>query len=81
MEPCNECCGFFVFAGGSSGLEGSTDSNDLFDLRDVRVAVVDGVSHPGDGGEDGLVGHDIVSELDGMSGSPEQWCLNGGIRM
>ena len=80
MELCDKCRGFFVFAGCSSVLESSADSNDLFDLRDIRVAVVDGVSYSGDGGEDSLVGRDIVSELDGMSGPSEWWCLNGGIR-
>ena len=81
MEPCDECHGFFVFAGCSSVLESSTDSNDLFDLCDICVAVVDGVPHPGNGGEDGLVGVDVVSELDGMSSTSERWwCLNGGIK-
>ena len=63
-------------------LEGSTNPNDFFDLRDVRVAVVDGVTYSGDGGEDGLVGGDIVRELDGVSSSAEwSWlCLNGGTR-
>ena len=81
MEPCDKCRGFFVFTGCSSVLESSANSNDLFDLHDIRVAVVNGVLDSGNGGEDGLVGQDIISELDGMSGSPERWCLNGGIRM
>ena len=82
MEPRDECCGFFVFTGRSLVLESWTDLNDLFNLRDVHVAMVDGVLHPGNGGKDGLVGADVVGELDGMSGTPEQWwwCLNGGIR-
>ena len=63
-------------------LEGPNNLNDLFNLCDVRVAVVDGISHSGDGGKDGLVGGDIVRELDGVSGSAEWswWCLNGGTR-
>ena len=61
-------------------LEGTTDSNNLFNLFDVHVAVVDGVTYSSDGSKDGLVGGDVVSELDGVSGMAE-WCLNGGIRM
>ena len=61
--------------------EGATDSNDLFNLFDVRVATVDVVTHSSDGGEEGLVGGDVVSERDGVSGSAKRrWCLNGGIR-
>ena len=61
--------------------EGSTDSNDLFNLFDIRVATVDVITHSSDGGKKGLVGGDIVSEGDGMSGAAERrWCLNGGIR-
>ena len=63
-------------------LEGSTDSNDLFNLRDIRITVVSGVSYSGDGGKDGLIGGNVVGELDGVSGTTEGWwCLNGGIRM
>ena len=83
MEPGDECRSFFVFTRCSLVLEGSTDPNDLFNLRDVRVAMVDGISHSGNGGEDGLIGGDVVRELDGMSGSAEWlwWCLNGGTVM
>ena len=49
--------------------EGATNSNDLFNLFDVRVATVDVVTYSSDGGKKGLVGGDIVSEQDGMSGS------------
>ena len=41
-----------------------TDSNDLFNLFDVCVAVVDCVTHSSDGGEDGLIGGDVVGEPD-----------------
>ena len=51
--------------------EGSTDPNNLFNLRDVRVITVDVVTHSSDGGEESLVGGDIVSEWDGMSGAAE----------
>ena len=62
-------------------MESVTDSNDLFNLFDVCVAVVDCVTHSSDGGKDSLVGGNIVSELDGVSCSAERWwCLNGGIR-
>ena len=61
--------------------EGATDSNDLFNLLNVRVATVNVVTYSGNGGEEGLVGGDVVSKQDGMSGSAEWWwCLNGGIR-
>ena len=63
-------------------MEGSTDLNDLFNLLNVRVAMVDVVMHSSDGGEKGLIGGDIVSEGDGVSGAAERWwCLNRGIRM
>ena len=63
-------------------LEGATDLSDLFNLFNIRVAVVDCVTHSSDGGEDGLVGRDVVSELDRVLGTSEWWwCLNGGIRM
>ena len=63
-------------------MESSTDSNDLFNLHDVRVTVVNGVPHPGNGGEDSLIGIDIVGELDGVSSMSERWwwCLNGGTK-
>ena len=61
--------------------EGATDLNDLFNLFDVRVAMVDVVMHSSDGGKEGLVGSDVVSKWDGMPGAAEwHWCLNGGTR-
>ena len=61
--------------------ESSADSNDLFNLLDVRVATVDVVTHSSDGGQEGLVGGDVVSEWDGVSGSAKwRGCLNGWIR-
>ena len=53
-------------------LEGATNSNDLFNLFDVRVAMVDVVTYSGNGGEEGLVGGDVVSEWNGMSGAAER---------
>ena len=62
-------------------LEGSAKSNDLFNLCDVCVTVVNSVSHSSDGGEDGLICDDVVSELDGVLGMAKWWwCLNGGMR-
>ena len=62
-------------------MEGMTNSNDLFNLFDVRVATVDIVTHSSDGGEEGLVGSDVVSEWNRMSGVAKWWwCLNGRIR-
>ena len=61
--------------------EGATDSNDLFNLFNIRVATVDVVTYSGNGGEKGLVCGDVVGERDGVSSPTEQWwCLNGGIR-
>ena len=60
--------------------EGTTNSNDLFNLFDVCIATVNVVTYSGDGGREGLVGSDIVREWDRMSGSAKWWwCLNGGI--
>ena len=61
--------------------ESSADPDDFFNLFDVRVATVDVVTHSSDGGQEGLVGVDVVGEWDGVSGAAE-WCgyLNGGIR-
>ena len=61
-------------------MKGASDSNDLFNLFDVRVAAVDVVTYPSDGGEEGLVCDNIVSEWDGVSGTAKWWCLNRGIR-
>ena len=62
-------------------LEGATNSNDLFNLFDVRVAMVDIVMNSSNGGKEGLVGGDVIGKWDGVSSSAEwRWCLNGGIR-
>ena len=58
-------------------MEGTSDSDDLFNLADVRVAVVDGITNSGDGGEDGLIGGRVVCDGDGRLDSSE-WCVNGG---
>ena len=58
-------------------MEGASDSYGLFNLADVRVAVVDGITNSGDGGEDGLIGGGIVCDGDGCLGSSER-CVNGG---
>ena len=73
----DECCSFVIFAGRPSVTEGASDSNDLFNLADVRVAVVDGITDSGDGGEDCLIGGGIIRDGDGCLGSSE-WCVNGG---
>ena len=73
----DECCSFVIFAGRPSVSEGASDANDLFDLADIRVATVDGITHSGDSGEDGLVGGGIVCDGDSRLGSPE-WRSNGG---
>ena len=73
----DECCSFVIFAGRSSVSEGASDANDLFDLADIRFAVVDGVLDPSDGGEDGLVGSGVVGDGDGSLGS-SKWRANGG---
>ena len=51
--------------------EGVTDSDNLFNLFDVHITMVDVVTNSGDGSEEGLVGGDVVSEQDGVSGSAE----------
>ena len=73
----DECCSFVIFAGCSSVTEGASDSNDLFNLADVRVAVVDGITYSGDGGEDCLIGGGIVCDGDSCLGS-SKWRVNGG---
>ena len=49
--------------------ESLANPDDLFDLLDVRVATVDVITYSSDGGQEGLVGGDVVSEWDGVSGS------------
>ena len=56
----DECCRFIIFAERPSVSEGASDSDDLFNPRDVRVATVDCITHSGDGGEDGLVGGSVL---------------------
>ena len=58
-------------------MEGASDSNNLFDLANVRVAMVDCITNSGDGGEDCLIGGGIVCDGDGCLGS-SKWCVNGG---
>ena len=57
--------------------EGASDSDDLFNPRDVRVATVDCVTHSRDGGEDGLVCCSIFREGDCCLCSSERRA-NGG---
>ena len=57
--------------------EGASDANNLFDLADICVAMVDGVTYSGNGGEDGLVGGGIVGDGDGRLCSSE-WGVNRG---
>ena len=57
--------------------EGTSDADDFFNLADVRLTVVDSITHSGDGGEDGLVGGGVVCKRDGCLSSSER-CTNGG---
>ena len=77
VQLCDECRSFFIFAGRPSMSEGASDANDLFDLADVRVAMVDGVSYSGDGGEYCLVGSGVICKGDGRLSSSKR-CTNGG---
>ena len=74
----DECCSFLIFAGRPSVSEGASDADDLFNLADVRVATVDGITHSGDGGEDHLVSGEVVCDGDGCLSSTE-WRSNGGM--
>ena len=47
VQPCDECCSFVIFAGRPSVSEGASDADDLFNLADVCVATVDGITHSG----------------------------------
>ena len=64
----------------SLGSEGVSNTDDLFNLTDVCVAMVDVVTHSSDGSDDGLVGGVVVCERDGHLCSSE-WGANGGTRM
>ena len=77
VQLCDECCSFVIFAGRPSVTEGASDSDDLFNLADVRIAMVDGITYSGDGGEDRLIGGGVVRNGDGCLGS-SKWCVNGG---
>ena len=77
MQLRDECCSFLIFAGRPLVTEGTSDSDDLFNLADVLVAAMDGITDSGDGGEDCLIGGGIVCDGDGCLGSPER-CVNGG---
>ena len=60
-------------------LEGPSNSNDIFDLADVHIAMVDFVMNSCDGGDDGAVGSQVASEGDGLL-HPAEWCTNGLYR-
>ena len=77
VQLCDECRSFIIFAGRPSVTEGASDSDDLFNLADVCVAAVDGITHSGDGGEDCLIGDGIICDGDGCLGSSKR-CVNGG---
>ena len=77
VQLCDECRSFVIFAGQPLVTEGASDSDDLFNLADVRVAMVDGITNSGDGGKDGLIGGGVVCDGDGRLGSSER-CVNGG---
>ena len=77
VQLCNEGCSFVIFAGCPLVSEGASNSDDLFNLADVRLAVVDGVAYSGNGGEDCLIGGRVICERDGRLSS-SKWCTNGG---
>ena len=60
VQLCDECHCFIIFAGRPSVSEGASDADDLFNLADVRVTMVDGVTHSSDGSEDSLIGGGVV---------------------
>ena len=57
--------------------EGTSDSDDLFNPRDVCVTTVDCITYSGNGGKDGLIRSGVFRERDSYLGSSE-WCVNGG---
>ena len=59
-------------------LESPANSDDLFNLELVRMAVVDVVSNSGEGREEGSIDGFVVGERDGRLHSPEWFGLNGG---
>ena len=69
---------FIVFAGGSAVLESPANSDDLFNLELVRMAVVDIVLYSCEGRKKGLVDSLVVGERDGCSCSAKRFSLNGG---
>ena len=77
VQLCDKCRSFVIYAGRPSVSEGASNANDLFDLANVRVATVDGITHSGDGGEDCLVSSGVVCDRDGCLGS-SKWRMNGG---
>ena len=59
-------------------MEGASDSNNLFNLPNIRVATVKVVMYSGDGSEECLVGIGVVDEGDRCL-CPAEWCTTGGI--
>ena len=55
---------------------GLSNLNDLFDLANIRVATVDVVMNSCDGGDDSMIGSQVVSEGDGLL-HPAEWCVDG----
>ena len=64
MELRNKSCHFVIFAGRPLVLEGASNANDLFDLGDIRVAMVNVVAHSGDCLDNGRVGDLVIGEWD-----------------
>ena len=62
-------------------LESPADSDDLFNLELVPVAMVDGVSYSCKGGHKGSINCVVVGEWDGHLSPPEYLCLNRGTNM
>ena len=64
VELCNKSCHLVIFTGQTAVSQDLNDLNDLFNVADVFFVVVNGVLHSGDGGEDCLVGRDVICEGD-----------------
>ena len=76
----NKSCCFIIFTGCPSVSEGTSNSNDLFNLPDICVATVDVITHSDDGRDNGSVGSGVVSEGDSHL-HPSERCANGGTTM
>ena len=60
-------------------MKGTGDSDDLLDVPDIFFSMVDGVVNPGNSGNNGLVGINVICEGNCLTCSAK--CLNGGTSM